>query len=129
MHDQSDVAIVCFRSQNAGCFYFLAGKFEAWAVLAVLTMDARTNRPLTHEAIAGVIETLGGRLCNVKINRFAHQAYHAELTIDWHGSIVLMDVRPSDAIATALVASVPIYISPVVLRAASARAGDHIGPE
>ena len=72
-------------------------------------------RPLTHDLIANIIENLGGELRDVLISEMSDQTYYAKLHIRKDGEVTEIDCRPSDAIALAVIACVPIYVSEDVL--------------
>ena len=83
-------------------FSIMIGIFEATSI------DRRVKklpspRPLTHDLIANVIENLGGELRD--------HTYYAKLRIRKDGEMTEVDCRPSDAIALAVTASVPIYVA------------------
>ena len=78
-----------------------------------------TPRPLTHDLLARTIEGLGGELRDVFISDLREGTYYAKLRIMQEGEIVEVDSRPSDAIALAVTANVPIYVAEDVLSEAS----------
>jgi bifunctional DNase/RNase len=95
-------------------FPIVIGIFEATSI------DRRvkgiTNpRPLTHDLVANSIEQLGGELQDVYINDLREHTYFAKLRVRQEGELVEIDCRPSDAIALAVTAKVPIYVAEDVL--------------
>lgn len=78
-----------------------------------------TPRPLTHDLLANAIEMLGGEIQDVYINELRDHTYFAKLRIRHDGELVEVDSRPSDAIALAVTADVPIYVSEDVIDEAS----------
>ena len=76
-------------------------------------------RPLTHDLIASVVDSLGAELQDIYINELRDHTYFAKLRIRQNGELVEIDSRPSDAIALAVTASVPIYVAEDVLTEAS----------
>ena len=76
-------------------------------------------RPLTHDLIASVIDQLGGDFQDVYISELREHTYFAKLRVRKEGEIVEVDCRPSDAIAVAVTAKVPIYVSDDVIDEAS----------
>ena len=95
-------------------FPIVIGIFEATSV------DRRVKgmpspRPLTHDLVASVIENLGGELQDIFISELRDHTYFAKLRIRRDGELVDVDSRPSDAIALAVTAKVPIYVSEEVL--------------
>lgn len=90
------------------------GHFEADAI-AIPMQNVPVTRPLTHDLLKGAIEQLGGKLTQVVINELADETFYAKLIVDAGGRHVEVDARPSDAIALAIRAKVPIYVEDSVL--------------
>jgi bifunctional DNase/RNase len=93
------------------------GHFEADAI-AIPMQNVPVQRPLTHDLLKGVIEQLGGKLTQVVINELADETFFAKLIVDAGGRHVEVDARPSDAIALAIRAKVPIYVEESVFEQA-----------
>ena len=95
-------------------FPIVIGIFEATSI------DRRVKgmpspRPLTHDLVASVIDHLGGELQDIYISELRDHTYFAKLRIRHNGELVEVDCRPSDAIAFAVTANVPIYVAEDVL--------------
>jgi bifunctional DNase/RNase len=90
------------------------GHFEADAI-AIPMQNVPVARPLTHDLLGGVISQLGAKLTRVVINELADETFYAKLIIDIEGRQVEVDSRPSDAIALAIRAKVPIFVEESVL--------------
>jgi bifunctional DNase/RNase len=90
------------------------GHFEADAI-AIPMQNVPVSRPLTHDLLGGVINQLGAKLTQVVINELADETFYAKLILDIEGRHVEVDSRPSDAIALAIRAKVPIYVEEAVL--------------
>lgn len=69
-------------------------------------------RPLTHDLLADVIESLGAVLTSVTINQFVDGVFMAVLQFANHDSI---SSRPSDAVALAVRLDVPVFVDPEVM--------------
>src|SRR5579859_5395709 len=93
------------------------GHFEADAI-AIPMQNVPVQRPLTHDLPKGCIEQLGGKLTQVVINELADETFFAKLIVDANGRHVEVDARPSDAIALAIRAKVPIYVEESVFEQA-----------
>ncbi len=74
-------------------------------------------RPLTHELLSAVIVSLGARLSRVLIHDLSEGTFYAMLCLDRGDEEFQVDARPSDAIALAVGADVPIFVSESVLEA------------
>ena len=93
------------------------GHFEADAI-AIPMQKVPVSRPLTHDLLRSAISTLGARLEHVIINDLADETFYAKLILDQNGKTVEVDARPSDAIALAIRAEVPIYVEDKVIDSA-----------
>lgn len=73
-------------------------------------------RPLTHDLLGSVIESLSGELEKIVINDIQDHTFYAKLVIRQGGELIEVDSRPSDAIALGVANDVPIYVEDHVLR-------------
>lgn len=90
------------------------GPCEAEAITVKL-QDMAAQRPLTHDLLRSAIRELGGRIVHVFINELRHEVFYARVVIDLAGESIEVDSRPSDAIALAVRASVPIFVAESVM--------------
>jgi bifunctional DNase/RNase len=97
------------------------GPFEANGI-AIPLQGLRPPRPLTHDLLLGVMGHLRGTLTRVVITDLRDETYYARLHVDAAGTALEIDSRPSDAIALALRAGVPIVVEDRVFEKAE-RAG------
>jgi uncharacterized protein len=88
----------------------LIGPFEATAIALALE-GAPVPRPLTHDLMRTVFETLDARLEQVVIHDIRESTFFAKLIVRTNGELQEIDARPSDGIALALRMSAPIYVS------------------
>ncbi len=112
IHDSQ--VIVLRETDGDRSFPIVIGIFEATSI------DRRVKglpspRPLTHDLIVGVVDQLGGEIQDIIISDLQDHTYFAKLRIRRDGEIIEIDSRPSDAIAIAVTAKVPIYVSESVL--------------
>jgi bifunctional DNase/RNase len=112
IHEQQ--VIMLKEVEGDRSFSIMIGIFEATSI------DRRVKRlpsprPLTHDLVTSVIDNLGGELRDIYISELKDHTYFAKLRIRQNGEMVEVDSRPSDAIALAVTASVPIYVSEDVL--------------
>lgn len=112
VHDQQ--VIMLREVDGERSFPIVIGIFEATSI------DRRVKgmpspRPLTHDLVANIIEHLGGELQDIFINELRDHTYFAKLRIRQEGEMVEVDCRPSDAIALAVTAKAPIFVSEDVL--------------
>lgn len=88
----------------------LIGPFEATAIALALE-GAPVPRPLTHDLMRNVLETLDAHLEQVVIHDIRESTFFAKLIVRTNGELQEIDARPSDGIALALRMSAPIYVS------------------
>ena len=106
--------IVLRETEGERSFPIVIGLFEASSI------DRRVKgipspRPLTHDLITNIIELMGGDLQDVIISELKEHTYYARLRIRHEGELLEVDCRPSDAIAVAVTAKIPIYVNEDVL--------------
>jgi uncharacterized protein len=92
------------------------GMAEAKAISFALE-KAKSERPLTHELLLTTIEQLNYALDQIGINKLDEQTYSAILRLtpkEAGKEPMMIDARPSDAIALALSAKAPIFVSPEI---------------
>jgi bifunctional DNase/RNase len=94
------------------------GPFEADAITAEL-QDIQQQRPLTHDLLRNVIEEMGGQIVHILVNDLRNDVFYARILIDYNGERLEVDSRPSDAIAVAIRAKAPIFVSELVMDRAS----------
>ncbi len=97
-------------------FPIVIGSNEALAIDRRLK-GIPTQRPLTHDLLASVIEQMGGSVERIEINDLADHTFFAIIHIRQDGHVLEIDSRPSDAIALGIASTVPIYVAEHVLKA------------
>jgi len=93
------------------------GIFEANAI-AIEIEKVAAPRPMTHDLTRNVIHHLNARLERVVINELKDDTFFAVLWLRQGEEPLTIDARPSDAIALALRADCPIYVSEQVMQSA-----------
>lgn len=84
--------------------------------IALRLSKTRLQRPLTHNLIQSLIETLGGKVSWVCIDHVLSDGrLCAQIVVTIRGRRLCVDCRPTDAIALALQASVPICVEEAVM--------------
>ncbi|MCS7054432.1 MAG: DUF151 domain-containing protein [Ignavibacterium sp.] len=96
----------------------IIGQFEAHAIALELE-GMKPPRPLTHDLLKNVIENLGATVIEVVITELRDNTFYAKIVVEVSGLTNEIDSRPSDAIALAVRAKVPIYVSELVMQEAS----------
>ena len=85
------------------------GPLEAQAIALVLQGEI-PPRPLTHDLLKSVCENLGGSMEKVVITDIRENTFYAEIYLQRNGETIVVDSRPSDAIALALRFQAPIFM-------------------
>jgi len=74
-----------------------------------------TARPMTHDLLRNVLETVGARVSKVVVNDLKENTFYAVIHLRLGSSDLTVDSRPSDAIALALRVDAPIFVDEEVL--------------
>ncbi len=90
------------------------GPAEADAI-AVRLQEVSVARPLTHDLLRSVIDALGAQVSSIIVNDLTNDTFYARIILDVDGRSIEIDSRPSDAIALAVRANVPIFAEESVL--------------
>ena len=91
------------------------GVFEANAIAMQLEGITRP-RPMTHDLVNNIIDTLNGTVEYIHIHDLKDNTYYAEIAIKTNTGQIKIDSRPSDAINIALRSGAPIFVSEEVLQ-------------
>lgn len=92
----------------------IIGAFEAQSI-ALEIEGIKPPRPLTHDLIKNILESLGAELNEITISELRDGTFFATLSFNSRE----IDARPSDAIAIAVRFGVPIYVSEKVMEDAA----------
>ena len=90
------------------------GPAEADAI-AVKLQGVNVPRPLTHDLLSSVIDTLGATVNSIIVSDLKGDTFYAKVVLDVDGGQMEVDSRPSDALALAVRVEVPIYAEEAVL--------------
>jgi bifunctional DNase/RNase len=96
------------------------GPYEAEAITIAL-QEVEVSRPLTHDLLKNVFSRLHGRLQRIEVAELKDDVFYAHIITEQDGETIAIDARPSDAIALAVRAHIPIYVDTEVM----AKAGVH----
>jgi bifunctional DNase/RNase len=73
-------------------------------------------RPMTHDLICNILDTIGYEVNRIEINDISSETYYANIFLtDSEGKEYIIDSRPSDAIAISLRTKSPIYVTAKVV--------------
>jgi len=93
------------------------GIFEANAIALELEKTT-TPRPMTHDLMRNIARGLNAAVRKIVVSELRDDTFYAMIWMDHEGETVVIDSRPSDAIALALRWDCPIYVSRTVLDSA-----------
>ncbi|MBX3053204.1 MAG: bifunctional nuclease family protein [Caldilineaceae bacterium] len=93
------------------------GPFEADAITIQL-QGIEVSRPMTHDLLRELIETLEGEVSHVIISDLQNDTFFAKIVLEVRGGTVEIDSRPSDAVALAVRMDAPIYVADDVMERA-----------
>jgi bifunctional DNase/RNase len=99
------------------------GAVEATAIAYALE-GVKPQRPLTHDLLKAVTESLGAEVARVVVTELRSGIYFADLVFSVDGKEVHVSSRPSDAIALAARSSAPLFASADVLEEAGVEIRD-----
>lgn len=117
----SGTPVVVLREPQSGDVVLISiGDAEAMAILLAMR-EVATPRPMTHDLLASVIESLNARLSRVMVDALVNNTYLGvlELYTDAGAEPLFIDTRPSDALALAVRTGATILVAPDVLVSAS----------
>lgn len=104
------------------------GPGEAQAIRRFLS-DEPFPRPLTHDLLVLIVEGLKARVSRVVISDLRESTFYATVIVQRDGEVLSIDARPSDSIAVALRAKVPIFVNEELLQEPPRRGEEEGGGE
>lgn len=100
-----------------------------WQAIRFALEGRSTPRPLTHDLMQSVIESLGATLDTVVITDLRDEVYYAELRMSSDDSTITVESRTSDALAMAARVEATVMVATSVLESAGYRDNDNEQPE
>lgn len=91
------------------------GVYEANAI-ALEIEKVQTPRPMTHDLLRNVFLGLEVRVDKIVVNDLKDDTFYAVIWIERDGQLMMIDSRPSDALALALRMDCPIFVDEHVLK-------------
>ncbi|MDD3520057.1 MAG: bifunctional nuclease family protein [Actinomycetota bacterium] len=119
MEQPSQKPIILLKEQDGDRFLPIwIGNFEASAI-ALEMVDFKSPRPMTHDLIINIFKAFNIKIKRVVISSLIKETFFAFLDLQRNNDEnIILDLRPSDAIAIALRVKSPIYVSEKVLEKA-----------
>jgi uncharacterized protein len=114
----SQQRIVILRQQNAERYLPIwIGVYEAESITIAL-QEVEVARPLTHDLLANVFRQLEARILRVEVVALRDDTFFGNIVAEKNGHVLNIDSRPSDALAIAVRAHVPILVERSVMDSA-----------
>ncbi len=127
----SQVPVVVLRGVEEPRLYLpiFIGGLEATAIATVLA-NVEMPRPLTHDLLMKVLDAVDARVVRARLTRLEDGTFYAEVEFeDDEGGLLVLDSRPSDALALALRAQAPILVAEAVLAEAGGLTPEESGSD
>src|ERR687883_1194538 len=118
MDPNSGTPIIILKDVNSDTMLPIwVGAYEANAIALEIEKIA-PQRPLTHDLLRNLIVEMGARVERVVVTELRDNTFFAVIEMrSSDGTALMLDSRPSDAIALALRADCPIFVDMEVIRA------------
>jgi hypothetical protein len=114
----TNMPIIVLRDQDGQrVLPIWVGVFEANAI-ALQIENVQTPRPMTHDLLKNIIDDLEARVERVVVSELKENTFYATIHMLSNGEPLLIDARPSDAIALALRTQSPIFVEETVIQSA-----------
>jgi len=112
MEYPSQKPIILLKEETGNRFLPIwIGAFEAYAI-ALELVHYKTPRPMTHDLIIDIFDSLNVRVNNICISDIIDNTFYAILNLAKdENQEINIDLRPSDAIAIAVRSKCPIFAS------------------
>ncbi len=91
------------------------GQYEAEAITVGL-QEVEVSRPLTHDLMKNVFSTFNAKIKRIEIISLKEDIFYGNIVAEVNGKEINVDSRPSDAIALAVRAHVPILVDESVMK-------------
>ena len=115
INETSDQQIIVLKERHGHrSFPIVIGIVEIFAIDRRLK-GIKPPRPMTHDLLDGVLESLGATIEKIVINDLRNHTFYAQIYLSVDGRTVTIDSRPSDAIALGSASNTPIYVAEHVL--------------
>ena len=112
---EKGMAVILLEGPNGAWGLPILAKSLEVTSIAFALEGTEPARPLSHDLMARIVENLESRVLQVLIDILEEPVCHGIIALDVHGREIDFDSRPSDAIALALRANAPIFVSPAVM--------------
>jgi len=106
----SAAAVVLQEAGGSRVLQIYVGAPEA-ALIGYAIQNLDTPRPMTHDVMIDIARLAGGEIVDVEITELVKNTFMAELRLKFNDRIEILSIRPSDGIAVALRAKIPLGVA------------------
>lgn len=115
---RQDQMIVLKERAGERKFPIMIGLVEASSIKMRIS-NLKVSRPMTHDLILNILKTLEAEPEKLIIDRIVDHTFYAKLVVrNADGDLKYIDLRPSDGVAIAVRAEIPIFVEEEVLKSA-----------
>jgi bifunctional DNase/RNase len=86
--------------------------------ITLALQEVEVVRPLTHDLMRSILRQLNARILRVEVAALRGEVYYGNIVVEVNGEAIEIDARPSDCLALAVRANVPIYVAVDVMDSA-----------
>jgi len=114
-YQEKGVAVILLEGPGGAWGFPILAKSSEVTPIALTLEGQEPPRPLSHDLMASIIQELKAHILQVLIDILEEPVCHGIIALDVQGREMDFDSRPSDAIALALRAKVPIFVSSAIV--------------
>ena len=119
--------VVVLKELETNLFLLIwIGPTEAEAI-AVKMQGMTVPRPLTHDLLVDLVKSMGGSVEHILVSDLQNETFYARIVVRVGDQLHEIDSRPSDAMAVAVRAEAPIYVSDQVMEKAAISMDEETG--
>lgn len=118
MDPVTNMPMIVLKDVNGdGVLPIWVGIFEANAIALEIEKSA-TPRPMTHDLLRNTLRAFEAEVTRVVVSELRDDTFYAVIWLQRNGETLTLDARPSDALALAMRADCPMYVSRAVMDSA-----------
>lgn len=111
INESSDQQIIVLKERHGErSFPIVIGIVEIFAIDRRLK-GIKPPRPMTHDLLDSILENLNAKIEKIVINDLLNHTFYAQIHLSRNGENMMIDSRPSDAIALSVASKTPIYVA------------------
>jgi len=110
-YDQSGNPIILLTDQEEEkVLPIWVGLMEAYSI-AIALENIAMPRPLTHDLLKDLCDQVGAKISRIIISDMKENTFYAEIHLLHKNKEMVIDSRPSDAVALALRTNAPVFLT------------------